>query len=157
MATLTETYQNPTQPDISYLPNPEKYALRTQHRVKNENLRLIGLPTGFPQKLVSSFVWEGKDLAREYDSVYALSEQEVIEVERALEHFKCMIYSCASFQWRSELTEAPYSAEQAIRLHQPGNVSFTNAPSHSAQYFPGAPSRPRLQSAPRPACMEARA
>ena len=105
MATLTETYQNPAQPDISYLPDPEKYALRTQHRVKDERLRLIGLPTGFPQRLVSSFVWEGKGLARAYDAVYTLSEQETIEVEHALEHFKCILYSCAFFKWRSELTE----------------------------------------------------
>ena len=95
MATLTETYQKPAQPDISYLPDPEKYALRTQHRVKNERLGLIGLPNGFPQRLVSSFVWEGKDLAGVYDAVYALSDQEVTEVERALQYFKCIMNSCA--------------------------------------------------------------
>lgn len=95
MATLTETYEKPVQPDISYLPDPEKYALRTQHREKSERLRSIGLPNGFPQRLVSSFVWEGKDLAGVYDAVYALSDQEATEVERALEHFKCMVNSCA--------------------------------------------------------------
>ena len=94
MKTLTETYQiPPIQPDISYTPNPDKYALRTQRRVKNEKLHLTGLPVGFPPKLVSTFVWEGEELARQYDSVYALSEQEVAEVESAIGHFKCTFSS----------------------------------------------------------------
>ncbi|MCJ1459017.1 hypothetical protein MMC28_009394 [Mycoblastus sanguinarius] len=88
MATLTETCQ--TQPDISYAPNPEKYALRTQHRVETEKLHLTGLPIGFPRKLVSTLVWEGQDLAREYNSVYALSKQQVAEVESALGLFKSL-------------------------------------------------------------------
>lgn len=104
MTTSTETYQKHIQPDIGYLPDPEKYALRTQHRVKNEKLHLTGLPVGFPQRLVSTFAWEGKDLAKGYDSVYALSEQEAAEVERALAHFKCTIPSFISFQQHFELT-----------------------------------------------------
>ena len=92
--TITQTYQAPpTQPDIGYTPDPDKYALRTQRRVKNEKLHLTGLPIGYPPKLVSTFVWEGEDLAREYDFVYALSEHEVAEVESALGHFKCMVHS----------------------------------------------------------------
>ena len=105
MTTLTETYQTaPAQPDISYLPDPEKYALRTQYRVKNEKVHLRGLPTGFPQKLVSTFAWEGEDLANEYKYVYALSEQEIAEVESALAHFKCTMDSYVSFQGHFELT-----------------------------------------------------
>ena len=88
----------PTQPDISYLPDPEKYTRRTQHRLKSEKLHLIGLPDGFPQRLISTFVWEGKDLAREYDSVYALSEQETVEIESALAHFKCSFHHEDPFQ-----------------------------------------------------------
>ena len=105
MITLTETYQKfPAQPDISYLPDPEKYALRTQYRVKNEQVHLTGLPTEFPQKLVSTCAWEGKDLVNEDEYVYALSEQETAEVESALAHFKCMIDSYLPLQWQFELT-----------------------------------------------------
>ena len=92
MTTLTETYPIPvSQPDISYAPDPEKYALRTQRRKENDQLHLIGLPTGFPQKLVSSLVWEGQDFAKESDYVYALSERDVVEIESALEHFRCTV------------------------------------------------------------------
>ena len=97
MATLTETYQTPAaQPDISYAPDPDKYALRTQRRMETEKIQLTGLPTGFPQKLVSKFVWEGQDLAEDYDFVYALSEPQVAEVESALEYFKCTLKCHAS-------------------------------------------------------------
>ena len=97
MTTLTEAYQNPlTQPDISYAPDPEKYALRTKRRVENEKLHLIGLPVGFPQKLNSTFVWDGKDFAKESDYIYELSEKDVVEIESALEHFKCTARSYIS-------------------------------------------------------------
>ena len=94
MTTLTEAYQiSPTQPDISYAPDPEKYALRTQRRVENEKLHLTGLPVGFPEKLISTFVWEGQDFAKESDHVYVLSEENVAEIESALQHFRCTAQS----------------------------------------------------------------
>ena len=97
MTILTEPYQiTPTQPDISYAPDPEKYALRTQRRLENEKLHLTGLPVGFPQKLISTFVWEGQDFAKESDHVYVLSETNVVEIESALEHFRCTTRSCFS-------------------------------------------------------------
>jgi len=84
------------QPDISYAPDWEKYLLRTKRRLESEEekLHLKGLPAGFPRKLESSFVWEGKDLVEgKYQWVYELSEPEVDEIEKALRHFKCVVFS----------------------------------------------------------------
>lgn len=102
MATLVETYQtSPAQPGISYVPNPEQYARRTQHRMETESLHLVGLPTGFPQKLVSKMVWEGQDVTRDHDFVYTLSDAQVTEIESALGHFKSLAHSCACLSCRS--------------------------------------------------------
>ena len=105
MATLTETSQKPhIQPDISYFPDHDKYAQRTKRRVENEKLHLTELPVGFPQELVSTFVWEGHDFAKKDNYVYTLSEQEVVEIETALEYFKCRAQSTCSLQQQQELT-----------------------------------------------------
>lgn len=94
MAAVTGTYRTPpAQPDISYVPNVEQYGRRTQRRMETEDLHLTGLPTGFPPKLVSKFVWEGQDVARDDDFVYALSDAQVAEIESALGHFKGTAHS----------------------------------------------------------------
>lgn len=117
MTTSTETYQRHIQPDIGYLPDPEKYALRTPQRVKNEKLHLTGLPAGFPQKLVSTLAWEGKDLDEEYDSVYVLSDQEAAEIESALAHLKCSTPLFVSFSAAFRADDVLYSAKEATGLH----------------------------------------
>ncbi|KAL2860959.1 TauD/TfdA family dioxygenase [Aspergillus lucknowensis] len=75
------------QPDIQYLPDPIKYAARTKRRQQTEQLSQT-LPEGFPQKLVSELEWDGKDLVDEYDWNYHLTEQDIQEIEAALQHFK---------------------------------------------------------------------
>lgn len=48
------------------------------------------LPADFPAKLESPLVWEGKDFTKgEQEWVYALSGDELKEVDDALKHFKC--------------------------------------------------------------------
>ena len=76
------------QPDISYAPDFEKYQARTKQRLASGNLN-SGLPEGFPRKLDSDLVWEGKDLEGAFQWVYELSEAEIQEIEDALKHFKC--------------------------------------------------------------------
>lgn len=81
------------KPDISYAPDLEKYQARTKRRLESEKLDLVTLPEGFPRKLESSFVWEGKGLEESYQWVYELSEEQVEEIEKALVHFKCKLMS----------------------------------------------------------------
>lgn len=76
------------QPDIQYLPDPIKYAARTKRRQQEDLPR--ALPDGFPQKLDSDLAWDGNDLAQVYDWNYHLSEDDLKEVEEALQHFKGM-------------------------------------------------------------------
>jgi hypothetical protein len=90
MATAELVTANPTslkQPDIGYAPNYEKYLARTKRRFESERLEK-SLPPGFPQKLNSDLVWEGKDIAETYDWVYELTPDEIEEIEQGLQHFK---------------------------------------------------------------------
>lgn len=88
--TTTETLTlagPPGQPDISYSPNLENYQARTQRRLQTEDLPRT-LPDGFPQKLESSLVWDGATVSESYQWSYQLTEADVDEIHRALEHFK---------------------------------------------------------------------
>lgn len=77
------------QPDIGYAPDHDKFLARTRRRFETEQIPKT-LPEGFPKKLVSDLVWEGKDLKVKYQWVYELNQEEVAEIESALQHFKCM-------------------------------------------------------------------
>ena len=51
-----------SHPDIEYHPNREKWHVRTARRLlEDPSLPTTPLPTGFPKKLDSPLVWEGKD------------------------------------------------------------------------------------------------
>lgn len=89
-ATTTETLAKagpPGQPDIAYTPNIETYRERTQRRTQTENLPRT-LPDGFPQKLDSPLAWDGSTVSESYQWSYQLTEQDVNEIHRALDHFK---------------------------------------------------------------------
>ncbi len=78
----------PGQPDISYLPDHDKYLARIKKRLETEKLDK-SLPPGFPQKLESELVWDGNTLAESYDWNYVLTEADIEEIDAALKHFKC--------------------------------------------------------------------
>lgn len=91
--TATETVArsgSPGQPDISYTPDYQKYLDRTKRRKQNEQLEKF-LPPGFPEKLESDLVWDGDKILGEYDWAYELSSADIEEIDRALQHFKCML------------------------------------------------------------------
>ncbi|KAL6231247.1 hypothetical protein BDW75DRAFT_248046 [Aspergillus navahoensis] len=77
------------QPDIQYLPDPVKYAARAERRQKEEDLTRT-LPEGFPQELKSDLVWDGRTVGRVYDWNYRLTDDDLKEVEQALQHFKAL-------------------------------------------------------------------
>lgn len=82
-----QTITVPAQPDIQYHPEYEKYKERTRRRKETETLQTT-LPAGFPQKLVSPLVWEGKDVEKRDDWVYQLSDNQLDEIDAALKSFK---------------------------------------------------------------------
>lgn len=91
----TETITRPVQPDIQYHPEYEKYKSRTLHRKETEVLQTT-LPHGFPQKLNSPLVWEGKYIEKRNDWIYHLSDDQLDEIDAALGNFKCMrLNECA--------------------------------------------------------------
>lgn len=91
------------QPDIAYTPNFDSYQARVKRRQETEKLDK-SLPQGFPQKLVSDLVWDGRDLADKYDWNYVLTEADLKEIDDALKHFKCELQVLAYGLELSRLT-----------------------------------------------------
>jgi len=79
----------PTQPDIQYHPDYEKYQARSQRRKDTEDLSTI-LPDGFPQQLSSTLVWEGKDVEKRDDWILRLNEAQLDELDQALKSFRAL-------------------------------------------------------------------
>ncbi|KAJ5188438.1 Taurine catabolism dioxygenase TauD/TfdA [Penicillium cf. griseofulvum] len=84
-----QTITVPTQPDIQYHPEYEKYKERTRRRKETETLQST-VPAGFPQKLVSPLVWEGKEVEKRDDWIYQLSDDQLDELDTALKSFKAL-------------------------------------------------------------------
>ncbi|KAK1149760.1 hypothetical protein N8T08_005314 [Aspergillus melleus] len=82
------TVTQPTQPDIQYHPNYEKYLARGERRKATETLPKT-LPARFPAQLSSPLVWEGKDVEKRDDWIFKLNDAQREEIHAALEHFKC--------------------------------------------------------------------
>ncbi|KAF8994584.1 hypothetical protein BDQ17DRAFT_1392391 [Cyathus striatus] len=77
------------QPDIEYHPNVEKWKARIARRLAEDpSLPNNALPDGFPKKLESPLVWEGKDWKGEDQWVYNLSEEQLKEIDDAVKHFR---------------------------------------------------------------------
>ncbi|OTB01391.1 hypothetical protein M426DRAFT_323530 [Hypoxylon sp. CI-4A] len=77
----------PGQPDISYAPDHNKWQARAARRLKEENLPTT-LPEGFPAQLTGDLVWEGESVVDTYDWTYVLNDEQLSEIDRAVEHFK---------------------------------------------------------------------
>ncbi|GAB1205260.1 hypothetical protein APSETT445_003933 [Aspergillus pseudonomiae] len=75
------------QPDIEYHPDYEKYTARAARRKATEQLPTT-LPDGFPQKLESPLVWEGKDVEKRDDWIYKLNDAQREEIDAALKSFQ---------------------------------------------------------------------
>ncbi|KAJ5633851.1 hypothetical protein N7528_001693 [Penicillium herquei] len=85
----TQTITKPTQPDIQYHPDWAKYQARSQRRKETESLQAT-LPAGFPEKLTSPLVWEGKDIEKRSEWIYQLSDTQLDEIDAALKSFKAL-------------------------------------------------------------------
>jgi len=77
-----------SQPDISYHPDREKWQKRAAQRLSEDpTLTSIPLPEGFPNKIDSPLVWEGKDWKNEAQWVFTLTREHLQEVDDAVKHF----------------------------------------------------------------------
>jgi hypothetical protein len=89
MATAQVSRPGPAgQPDIGYAPDLAKYLARVARRKATEEFTRQ-LPEGFPYELKSDLVWDGSNIADEYNFVYELNAEELEEIEDALRYFKC--------------------------------------------------------------------
>ncbi|KAF9477035.1 taurine catabolism dioxygenase TauD [Pholiota conissans] len=76
------------QPDITYHPDRRNWEERTARRLaENPSLPHSMLPEGFPTKLTSPLVWEGKDWKGEEQWVFNLTPAHLEEIDAAVKHF----------------------------------------------------------------------
>ncbi|KAF8890084.1 hypothetical protein BD779DRAFT_1610872 [Infundibulicybe gibba] len=76
------------QPDITYHPDRAKWLARTARRLKEDpSLPNTPLPVGFPSRITSPLVWEGKDWPDEKEWVYELGGEHLKEIDAAVKHF----------------------------------------------------------------------
>lgn len=76
------------QPDITYHPDRQQWQHRTERRLAEDpSLPLASLPDGFPKKLSSPLVWEGKDWQNEEQWVYNVTSTHLEEINAAVKHF----------------------------------------------------------------------
>lgn len=114
--TVTITAQ---QPDIQYAPDVNKWHARTERRLRTETLP-TELPSGFPAKLESDLVWEGRDIAERYNWTYVLTEADLEEIDAAVLHFKC---TCSLNPYLADISRwvlseiAAHSVEQTPWFH----------------------------------------
>jgi hypothetical protein len=93
LSTELDTKSTWRQPDISYAPDREKWSTRTAQRLAEDpTLLSIPFPEGFPRKLDSPLVWEGKDWKNESQWVYNLSPAELKEIDEAVRHFHGKVF-----------------------------------------------------------------
>lgn len=81
------------QPDIAYHPDWDNYQARIARRKQTEVLPKT-LPEGFPKELKGDLVWDGETLAEKYDWTYVLSADQLAEIDKAVDHFKCEQCHC---------------------------------------------------------------
>ncbi|KAK3486066.1 uncharacterized protein B0T23DRAFT_245056 [Neurospora hispaniola] len=78
------------RPDIDWIPSYKVFKKRVQ-RLAAQNLnRPTTLPAGWPAKITSERVWSGSDFKSEDDYVVKLSQEDILEIESALEFFKTL-------------------------------------------------------------------
>ncbi|KAK7988934.1 lin1 family protein [Apiospora arundinis] len=91
--TVTETTPAapapPGQPDIAYAPDYQKWQARATRRLASETLPKT-VPEGFPGQLSGDLVWEGNKLAETYNWTYTLNEDQLAEINQAVQHFKSL-------------------------------------------------------------------
>lgn len=119
-ATSHVEIETPTQPDIEYHPNAEKWKARTALRLAEDPLLPNSpLPNGFPAKLTSPLVWQGDDWKNESEWVYDLAPEQLREIDDAVKHFHS----------KSVLLPGPANSNHRAGLGKPlGHISPTTFP-----------------------------
>lgn len=81
----------PERPTIAFQPTAEDYAQRSRKLASARaasGLPPPSLPDGFPARINGPRAWSGRDLDSLDRFTVVLSEEDVVEIEAALEHFK---------------------------------------------------------------------
>lgn len=74
-------------PDISWMPDLEKYLARTSATIRAGGLEKE-VPPGWPKHLNSPLAWSGNDFENEDAYIHLLTDEEKAEIDNALIQFK---------------------------------------------------------------------
>lgn len=133
ISTATAEVENylPKQPDITYHPDRQKWESRTRRRLEAEpSLPFTPLPAGFPKKLVSPLVWEGKDWTSEGQWVYNLTSTHLDEINAAIKHF----HSTCLISFLSVDLVRYYRSECTFRTHFAYQFPFAYTGTHITRF-----------------------
>ena len=76
------------RPNIDWIPSYKVFKERVQRLAALHLNRPTTLPAGWPSKITSERVWSGSDFKSEDDYTVKLSQEDIAEIESALEYFK---------------------------------------------------------------------
>jgi hypothetical protein len=85
-------YDDVIRPDIEWIPSFQTYKDRIERIKVLSTERPTSLPYGWPTKIEHPRVWSGSDFADSSKYVVQLTNADIVEIERALMHFKGSIY-----------------------------------------------------------------
>jgi hypothetical protein len=85
-------YDDVIRPDIEWIPSLQTYKDRVERLKVLTTERQTSLPYGWPTKIEHPRAWSGSDFADSSKYVVQFTNADIVEIERALMHFKGSIY-----------------------------------------------------------------
>lgn len=98
----------PKQPDISYHPDEAKWKARTARRLAEDpSLPNSPLPEGFPTRLESPLIWEGKEWTDASQWEFELTPEHLKEIDNAVNHFRGTYHSSSPARFLPFIISCP--------------------------------------------------
>jgi hypothetical protein len=85
-------YDDVIRPDIEWIPSLQTYKDRVERLKVLTTERQTSLPYGWPTNIEHPRAWSGSDFADSSKYVVQFTNADIVEIERALMHFKGSIY-----------------------------------------------------------------
>jgi hypothetical protein len=114
-------------PEIQWMPSWETFQRRVEALKALDLKRPNYVPEGFPDKIIEPWVWSGEDFEGEDEYVVTFSQEDVLEIENALAHFKVVVHNLDPGAVSKETFPLPNLAERLEDVAQDihNGIGFT--------------------------------